>query len=211
MDFSSALASVVLVLRHCLRLATSPYGTMRELSRKHDLLETAYIFVLVGIYYIWSAYIRFGPGHGIIPLGEATRSFVVFLVSFSLVVGITYVLGLLLSAMRKARQGEISTLIYLSSYALLPTFIWFMVTSVLYIFFPPPRYFTSLGIVFSFLFLAFSLSMFLWKLTLWYLTIRFALQARFITIVGIMLICGLILLPYIIMAYNLGLSRVPYL
>jgi len=97
------------------------------------------------------------------------------------------------------------------SFTLIPTLIWFYLTLFLFISLPPPRSYSSLGIFFSIVYICLSVTIFLWKLTLLYLGIRFNLKTDFTTTIFLMILYGMLLVPYSYGLYFLSLSRIPFI
>lgn len=193
------ISSFLLVVRNFFLLIFYPYKTMRKLSLNFDYYQLAIIFLAVFSYFKWAYFLKDKPY-------PATVTFIVFLINFFITVLFFYFLGKIFE-----KQASLSSLIFAFSYSLFPTLVWFGVTSVLYLFLPPPRTMSILGRGFSIFFLAFSLSVLIWKLILTYLSIRFSLKLGFYKIFYLITLYLCLFLPYSIVLYRLKLFRVPFI
>ena len=108
-------------------------------------------------------------------------------------------------------SGRLRPILLGWGYTLIPTTLWFLVTSILYVVLPPPRTQSSAGILFSVLFLVFSTALFFWKFMLAYLTMRFGLRLDLLRIVAVTIICLPFLGLYSVLMYRWGIFRVPFL
>src|SRR3989338_11086350 len=123
------ITSLVLVMRNFVLLIISPYKTMRKISLEKDLYQPALIIGIIFIYFKFIYYLR----DKIYP---ATLIYLLFLTNFLLTVAFFYLLSKLFSK----NKEEIKFLSFISTfvYSLFPTLIWFLSTSILYIFLPSP-------------------------------------------------------------------------
>ncbi|MCX6731298.1 MAG: hypothetical protein NTZ55_05615 [Candidatus Roizmanbacteria bacterium] len=96
------------------------------------------------------------------------------------------------------------------TYTLLPTLIWFYSTLFFYFLIPPPRTTSILGQSFSIFYIAFSMSLLIWKLILTYLCIRFSLRIHLYRVIYYLLIYLALSIPLWIFLYNMGISRIPF-
>ena len=108
-------------------------------------------------------------------------------------------------------RGSIAALALAWAYTLVPTTVWFLATSLLYVLLPPPRTTSVLGITFSIVFLIFSITLFWWKLTLAYLTLRFGLKLDLAKILVVAAFSLPILAAYSVGMYRMGIFKVPFL
>jgi hypothetical protein len=204
---SSFLSSFVLVLRNFFRLIIKPYSTMRKIAAEKDLLQIGIIFFLTYLYFLFATAVRVRTLHPLLISKSAAVSFGAFLVTHILVVAFFYFLGRCIKPKEKISFRSIS---FLFAYSLLPTFIWFMTTSALFVALPPPRNPTFLGKAFSMVFIVFSISLLLWRTILLYLSVRFALKVKFYTIVTVIALFLAWFLPYSYAMYKLHIFRIPY-
>ena len=208
---SDIIASCIYVVRTIVRLIIKPYATMRSLAQDFDIYQIFIIFLSVYGYFVYARIIRLQSFHVFLASSSAVISFVYFVLTFLLVMLFTYAVGCVLVAVKAARPRPFRALVMLSAYSLLPTLIWFLMTSTLFVLVPPPRNPTFLGMGFSMVFIVLSTTLLLWRLVLWYLTLRFYYRAQFYTIVIVMLVFMGWFVPYSIVMYHNDIVRSPRL
>lgn len=196
------LTSFIILLNHCSGLIFSPYKTMRRISHEKDSYQLAFIFGMIFIYFKFIYYLR----DKIYP---ATLVYFLFIFNFLITIYYFYFLSKLLN--KDKNEVKLPSFIYTFAYSLLPTLIWFLSTSILYIFLPPPRTFSILGKGFSILFIAYSLSLLIWKFILVYLAIRFSLKQNFYKIIYVLILYLVWFIPYSILLYQFKLFRIPFI
>jgi len=192
--------------RNVIGLVTRPYETCRRIVEKANPLELTYVGLVLALYFALASLVKVASFRPFL----LTRQFFVLAgaagVTYCLAVAIFWGVGRLVGA-----SGKLKGLTVLWGYSLLPTVIWFFVTSILYVLLPPPRTTSVQGIIFSVLFLVFSITLFLWKTTIAYLTLRFGLRLGLgkilVVLAGALPILGL----YSAQMYRLGIFRVPFL
>lgn len=209
--FSEIIASFIVLLRTGMRLIFAPYKTMRVLADDFDVYQVLIILTLIFGYYVYAVAIRSNALNPLLLSSSALISFLYFLLTFVLVLLFFYGAGLVLQKMGHAHVRGIRSLVMTFSYSLLPTLIWFFTTSSLFLVLPPPRYPTVLGTAFSIIFIVFSVTLLLWRIILWYLSLRFVYRARFYSILIVMLAFGVWFVPYTIAMYQYGIFRVPFI
>ncbi len=184
-----------------------PYITYRKLSdEKTDAWQTVFIFLFCLVYFAFASLVRVGVRNPFL----LTVKFNSLLLS----AGVGFLLVILLLSLAAKIFGQSVTLkatFTLWSFSLLPTIIWFFVTSILYIILPPPRTLSIWGKAYSFLYIAFSLALLFWKLILYYLTLRFSLRIDMVRIFFISLIIFPSLFAYSLLMYKLGIFRIPFI
>lgn len=175
---------------------------MRMISEEKEFYQPIVIIGAIFIYFKFIYYLR----DKIYP---AALIYFLFLFNFLLTVNFFYLLSKLLNKNKK----EITFLSYICtfSYSLLPTLIWFLSTSILYLFLPPPRTISLLGKSFSILFVAYSLSLLIWKLILVYLAVRFSSKQNFFRVFYTIILYLLWFIPYSIFLYQYKLFRIPFI
>lgn len=194
--------SFILVVRNFFLLIFYPYKTLRRLSLNFDFYQLLIIFFAVFVYFKWAYFLKDKPY-------PATLTFSIFLINFFLTVGFFWFLAKIIN--KSKIKESFKSLIYTFSYSLFPTLIWFGSVSVLYLLLPPPRTTSILGISFSIFFLAFSLSLLIWKIILVFLSLRFSLRLNFYQIIYCLLLYFSWFLPYSILLYYFRLFRVPFI
>jgi len=185
----------------------NPYITYRKIAlEKNNLWPTAFITLFSLAYFEFTGLIRTGFGNPIFLTVKFNSLVLTASIGFIGCVSLFYLLGKLIK-----KTGSFKTLTVLWSYSLLPTLVWFFVTSCLYLILPPPRTMSILGKIYSVAYIAFSISLLYWKIILYYLTMRFGLKieiGRIILIsVGFVAYLGL----FAIISYRLGVFRIPFI
>lgn len=192
MDFS--LVAFILTIRRFIGLLFTPYKTMRTISVEGKRSELTWIYFFSILYFLLSGNVRaelWGIGTMI--------GLILFSVSFFSVLPTTSTI-----------QKKWETICITWTYTLFPTLLWFYTTLIFYIVLPPPRSVSTLGMVFSIFYIAFSLSLLAWKLILVYLSIRFSLRAHVYRVLFYILIYLTVSIPVWITLYRLGMSRIPF-
>jgi len=206
MDFKKILvnflASFFVLLKRFILLIISPYKTMRKISYEKDYYQPIIIISLVFIYFKFIYYLR----DKIYP---ATLIYFLFIINVLLTIIFFYLLSKLFSKNKK--EVTFSSFVFTFSYSLFPTIIWFLSTSILYIFLPPPRTFSILGKGFSIFFVAYSMSLLIWKLIIGYLAMRFSSKQNFFKIIYMIILYLIWFIPYSIFLYQFKLFRIPFI
>ncbi|MEK7495206.1 MAG: hypothetical protein AAB603_01290 [Patescibacteria group bacterium] len=206
MDFKKILVnfltSFLLLCNRFIGLILDPYKIMRKISLEKDYWQPGIIIGLIFIYFKFIYYLR----EKIYP---ATFIYVSFIINFLLTIIFFYFLSKLFGKNKK--EITFSSFLFTFSYSLLPTLVWFLSTSVLFIFLPPPRTFSLLGKGFSVFFTAYSLSLLIWKIILFYLAIRFSSRQNFFKIIFMIIFYLIWFIPYSIILYQFKLFRVPFI
>lgn len=191
-------AAFIIVLRRFVFLIFTPYKTMRKITFSGDYYQVAVILLITLVYFLVSQSIR-GVGGGIV-------AFCAFLILFSLTVSYFY-----LFAKPFRSDININSFVFAFAYTLVPTLLWFWSNMALYVLLPPPRTMSLLGKGFSVVFVAYSLSLLIWKVILVYFAIRFASRLGLYRIVYMLLIYAAIFIPVSVLLYYLHIFRVPYI
>ena len=108
-------------------------------------------------------------------------------------------------------QLNMRRLIQLWSYTLVPTWVWFFTTSLLYVLLPPPRTMNLTGKVYSSFYVVFSMMVLFWKMILYYLTLRFGFRFDLYKIAAFSLIVVPFVIAFSVVLFRLGIFRIPYL
>lgn len=196
---SDILASLILIFRNFLLLIFLPYKTMRKISLEKDYWQVGIILFIVFVYFKFAYYLRTDPY-------PATLIFLVFLFNFFLTIFFFYGLSRF-----SDKNVQLSSFVFTYSYSLLPTLIWFISNSIVYKLVPPPRTFSILGKAFSTFFIAYSVSLFLWKIILFYLSIRFSAKLNFYRTLYLIILYLCIFLPYSFLLYYFKIFRIPFI
>lgn len=193
------LATLIIVFRRFVFLLILPYRTMRQISQEKDPWPIFVIFIFAFIYFKFIYFIRY-------PFYPATLIFFIFLVNFSLTSGFFYFLARFYNP-----KIKFVSVALLFAYSLLPTFIWFYSTSLIYFVLPPPRSWSLTGQIFSIFYLAYSFSLLFWKIILVYLAIRFSSRANFYQICYQLLLYLIWFIPLAIFFYQFRFFRIPFI
>jgi len=195
-DFFAAL---ILVFKRSFFLVFYPYKTMRKIAFEKDFWQIFLIFFFIFMYFKFVYFLRNN-------LYSPFFIFFIFLFNFFMMIFFFYFLTRFLG-----KKSQFSPFIFTFSYSLLPTFLWFISTSFLYILLPPPRTFSFLGQFFSIFFITYSLSLLFWKIILFYLALRFSTQLGFYQIIYITTLFILWFIPYSVLLYYLKIFRIPFI
>lgn len=203
MDFKNTIvdftASLLIVLRRFILLIFTPYKTLRKISFEKDRPQILIIFIFIFIYFYLSAFLRksfYTPG----------LIFIIFTGQFLLTVLFFYLIAKSLN-----REVDLDSFIFTLSYSLFPTIIWFITNSVFYYFLPPPRRLTIGGKLFSIFFIAFSVSLLVWKAILFFLSIRFSSRLGVYRVLYLILLYLCLFAPLSLLLYQLKIFRIPFI
>jgi len=206
MDFKKTLIdfliSFLIICNRLIGLVLDPYKTMRKISLEKDYWQLSIIIGIIFIYFKFIYYLR----EKIYP---ATLVYSLFIFNFLLTVAFFYFLSKIFSKNKK--EINLLSFIFTFVYSLFPTLIWFLSTSILYIFLPPPRTFSLMGKGFSIFFIAYSLSLLIWKFILVYLAVRFSSKQNFFKIILMIFLYLIWFIPYSILLYQLKFFRIPFI
>lgn len=199
--------NLVVFVRHLVGVVQAPYETYRHLAKGERLFQVIPLFLISVGYFGWSSLVHHGiTAHPYLLTVSFSKLLVGFVITYTLVVSSLVMVGNMVGG-----KGSVRTVLLPWTYSLFPTILWFFITSVMTLVFPPPRTMSFLGQAFSFVFLSFSLFLFFWKAILYYLTLRFGMKLS----MGKILISSLILFPlgalYAVVMYQLGIFRIPFI
>ncbi|MCL4338414.1 YIP1 family protein [Patescibacteria group bacterium] len=185
----------------------TPYLTYRKLlGEKSGIYQTGFIFILVISYFIFASALRVGVHSPLLLTLRLNLLLFSAAIGFIAMLFVIFMLGKTIGS-----SGRFIDVYKLWSFTLIPTIVWFFTTSLLYIIIPPPRTLSFLGKLFSVVFIAFSVSVFLWKAILYYLTLRFALRLDLAKIGFMTVVILPLLVVYSVLMYKLGIFRVPFI
>ena len=187
-------------------LVTRPYETVRNITDHGTLFELVYVAVCMAAYFVLASLVRVAEFRPFL----LTREFAVLaaatLVTYIITVSLFWSAGKLVGA-----QGKLKGFALAWGYSLIPTVLWFLATSILYVVLPPPRTTSAQGVLFSIVFLVFSATLFFWKATIAYLALRFGLRLGLGKILVVLAISLPILALYSVGMYRLGIFRIPFI
>ena len=142
---------------------------MRDIALHGDMSQTIIIFLIALLYFLLSYSLR-----GSIWWGGVV--YMVFVLLFIATVMFFYNFS---KPFKK--EAHFRSFIFTFSYTLIPTLFWFISNLILFVILPPPRTMSVLGRGFSIFFIAYSVSLLVWKLILVYLAIRFFFTFRIVS------------------------------
>lgn len=180
----------IIALQHSIGLIVAPYYTMRRIATRPRLLH-AVLYVLLALLYLASLNLQ-RVGFFLIQI-SVTYVFFYF---------VSWVLG---------KTASLKQLVVLFTYTLLPTIIWFLVSRAVAIVLPPPRTTSMLGVTFSILYIAFSLSLLIWKAILFYLAARYSLRQHFFLVMYTIVLYIPLAVTMAYVSYVMGVARIPFL
>lgn len=193
--------------RNVVGCINSPYITYRKLSKDStDIRQTLFFSILIVIYFSFASFLRLGLSSPFLLTLNLNILLFSGFIGFLGMILLIFILGLLFK-----RQGSLRSVYTLWSFSLLPTLTWFFFTSVMYVLLPPPRTPSFLGKIYSVFFIAFSLSLFIWKIILYYLTLRFSLRLDLFRAGAISAIIAPVIVVYSLIMYKLGVFRIPFI
>src|SRR5689334_9343505 len=168
---TSLLVGFIAFCRNVIGLVTRPYETCRRIADRGELAELVPVGILLACYFALASLVKVASFRPFL----LTREFVLLAWATAITYGVTVFLFWLAGRMLGS-TGSLKGLSIIWGYSLLPTLIWFLATSILYVLIPPPRTTSAQGIIFSIIFLIFSVTLLLWKAIIAYLTLRFGLR-----------------------------------
>lgn len=187
-------------------ILSRPYETYRRIEREGNLWELVGIALLLSTYFASAALVKTASFRPFL----LTRHFVVLavavLVTYLLTVFLFWTAGRLVGA-----KGTLRGLLLGWGYTLIPTLLWFLSTSLLYVLLPPPRTTSVYGLLFSVVYLLFSSTLLFWKVILGYLALRFGLKLDLGKITIVCVVVLPLLGAYSVLMYRLGIFRIPFL
>ena len=192
--------------RHTIGIIFRPYETYREIADRGEVGELAYLALLLAAYFALASLVKtaaFAPyllTKHFLALASAVG------VGYALSVSILWFAGHLFDG-----RGTLPRFALLWAYTLVPTMVWFLMTSLLYVVLPPPRTTRLAGVSFSVLYLVVSATLFWWKVTLGYLTLRFGLRLTLPQILGVVGVWLPIVGVWSYLMYAWGVFKVPFL
>ncbi len=200
------IISGIAFCRNAIGLVNRPYETYRRIVDRGSAWELIYIAALAGAYFALASMVKVAAFRPFL----LTKQFVVL----GATAGFTYigVIGALWAIGKMVGgKGTFRGVALGWGYTMLPTIAWFLTTSILYVLLPPPRTTSLAGVAFSVLFLVFSATLFFWKLTLGYLTLRFGLKLDLVRILLVVAVVGPIVGAWSWGMYRLGIFKVPFI
>lgn len=172
---------------------------MRKISKETDWTQIVIIFILIFVYFYGANKFR--------PMNYEF-SFIYLLTVFHYLITVFF---FYFTTGFFHKNNMLSSFAFSIAYTLIPTLIWFITNSFLYVLLPPPRTTSTLGKTFSLLYIAYSVSLLLWKFILTYLAIRFSSKQNVFRVIYVMILYLVMFIPYAVFLYLMGLFRIPFI
>lgn len=172
---------------------------MRKISLEQDYVQIGILFFFILLYFLTANSFR---------TFDYSPLFLFFVTCVHFLMSIIFFYG-----MTKFFHKEVTfkPFIFTFAYTFIPTLCWFWTNSLLYEIIPPPRTLSLMGKSFSIVYITFSISMFIWKMILWYLAVRFSTRLAFYRIMYLMILFASIVAPYSIFLYGIKMFRIPFI
>lgn len=204
--FAAVIISGIAFGRTTYGILIRPYETYRRIVRHGTLGELPFIAIVLVAYFALASVVRVAEFRPFLLTRQFLALFIGALSGSLVSVGALWVGGAVAGS-----KPSFSKLLLAWGYTLIPTVVWFVTTSLLFVILPPPRTQSVPGVLFSLLFLVFSAALLWWKITLAYLTIRFGLKFDLVKSIVITVCCAPILAVWAVVMYKAGVFRVPFL
>lgn len=203
---ASLLVALVAFGRNIVGIVSRPYETYRRIADHGSLWELFYVGLFLAFYFTLASLVKTAAFRPFLLTKQFILLFGASLVTYTIVVSLLWLVGKLVGG-----KGKLQSMLVGWGYTLIPTITWFLVTSLLYVFLPPPRTQSPTGVAFSVLFLVFSAAIFFWKFMLAYLTMRFGLRLDLVRILVVTAICLPVIGLYSLLMYRWGIFKVPFI
>lgn len=202
-----ALRLFILFGRNTIGCINSPYTTYRALA-KDTVSSGQIIYILLATvgYFTFASLVRTGIRNPYLLTVKFNTLVIGGAIGFLGIIVYLVILGKLIGG-----RGSIRNLTVLWTYTLIPTLVWFFVTSIFYLVLPPPRTLSPWGKLYSLIYISFSMAVLLWKFILYYLTLRFGLRLDLGRIGIVTAILAPAIAFYSIIMYRYGIFRIPFL
>lgn len=202
---SELLRSCVCFGKRIVGIITTPYVTVRTIVLSPRIFDSVAILLICFCYFLFVSLIKIPAFHFYLLTKE------VLLLSVGVTVGVVLCIGTIaLVASFLHKKVILLGLISGWMYSLIPTVLWFLLTSLLFILFPPPRTETIQGVSFSLLYLLISCVLLGWKIELYYLTLRFSLKMSLKHIIVVSSVLLPVIVCYSYFMYKVSVFRVPF-
>jgi hypothetical protein len=208
MIFSYAVAVKYLLffLKDAWGVFNNPYQTIRGISLKKQIFPILFFGFLVWISLGFIVGVRYGIHTGPLFLTFSLGKLFYAAGATFFVISLTmYLIGRMMGG-----RGDVLSVLSAWSYSYLPTIIWFFLTSILYLVFPPPRTDSVLGQMLSILYLVVSLGLLSWKGLVYFLTLRFALKLNLWQTIRTTVVLWPFWFLYFLLLNRMGIFKIPF-
>jgi hypothetical protein len=195
------------LIQNIIGITFYPYKTYFHLTHEKTPSLGIVFMLLVPFYVVFATILRNGLFH--VSLLFLFTTFGKYTIGIWTAFLLSFFALLIMAELLKQRDRKL-IIFNLWAFSYIPTYIWFGVTAILFLLLPPPRTESLLGQSFSIFFISFSLFVFLWKLLLYYLTLRIGLRMTLLEVV----LASILLFPlfgiFSLASYKMGIFRVPF-
>lgn len=189
-------------------ILNKPYITYRQIAVSQiGALQIIFLHLFILLFFIASSALKTGIKNPFLLTLRFNSLYLSFIAGFFLMI---FLFKIVLRLFSKERF-PLNKMVVLWSYSLLPTLLWFVFTSIMYLLLPPPRTLTYPGKIYSLVYLIISTSLLFWKLILYYLTLRFGLKFDLIKIVVASLIIFPVITVFSLLMYSLTIFKIPFI
>ncbi|OGG14877.1 hypothetical protein A2773_01250 [Candidatus Gottesmanbacteria bacterium RIFCSPHIGHO2_01_FULL_39_10] len=196
----------ILFTKNTALVVNKPYIAFRKIAADSQYGQSVFILLFAVSYFAFATLIRIGLKNPYLLTLEFNRLIFFAGVGFLLSIALLYSVGRLFGG-----RGTLKSLYLTWSYTLIPTILWFFMTSLIFIFFPPPRSLSFPGKLLSIIFITLSILLLLWKIILYYLTLRFSHKLDLFRIIGVSIVLFPLFIIYGIIMYRIGIFRIPFI
>ena len=203
---TALLVGTITFFQNAVGIVTRPYETSRRIAGNPKITELPMLVGILIAYFAVASLVKTAAFRPYL----LTKQFVVLCSGAGFLYLVT-VVALWKAATIIGSKGGLLNIAVAWAYTLIPTIVWFFVTSLLFVILPPPRTSSIQGIVFSILYLVFSITLLFWKIILAYLAIRFSMKLDLLRILGASVIALPVVVAACILLYRFGIFRVPFI
>jgi len=205
--FHDLLWSLEILLKNILGTFTHPYLTWKHISREKYILPSLLMLIISLLVFSLRAPLKEGlPDSAYTAIATIFINLTTSILGFSLISITIYIL-----ARKFQSTASFITLSSTWSYTYIPTIIWFLATQSAYLIIPPPRSASIPGILFTILYLAFSISLLTWKILLLWLTFQVTAQLKPLLAIISTIITTIVVIVYSYFLFRTHLWGIPFL
>lgn len=187
-------------------MLNQPYKTTRTVAIKKPLLPIFLIGLLIWTYLTFAVVVRFGLHTGPLFLTyNLGRLFYSIIITYLIVSISIYFISRIFGG-----KGQIQSVFSVWAFSYIPTFLWFLMTTIFYIILPPPRTQSIPGQIFSIFYLFLSLGLLSWKILLYFLTLRHAMKLTLWQTIRTTLVLWSLFIAYFLVLNRLEIFKIPF-
>lgn len=187
-----------------------PHAAYRRMEKTGKLPQIVQIILIWGLAFLtiaWTSAVKNG-------IFKNPYFFAVSLGKFSIYAGISYfvIIAVLWGTGKlTAGTGKLISIATLWAFSYIPTIIWFLLSSLLFLLFPPPRSHTYQGYLLSGFLIVLSIALLYWKILLYYLTLRIGFKMTLRQVLAASAVTLPIIAVYSYLLYIYGIFKVPFI